>query len=338
MRPLDPLSSIKVKLGVVILAAVAMTALVQGLGLWAGLPLVLVVAISVGLALVVVQVLARGMTSPLREMAAAARSMSRGDYSKRVTASSRDEVGELARAFNSMAAELAEVDRMRRDLIANVSHELRTPIGALQAVLENLIDGVAAPDPATLRTMLDQVERLGALVAQLLDLSRLESGAIPLDVQPFDVKQLLDKAAAEAMLHSPKVEMEVTVAPNGLQISADPERVRQVIANLLDNAVRHSPAGGKVALRAAADTDRVRLEVTDEGPGIPADEASRVFERFYRSDSSRSTHDGGSGLGLAIARWIVELHGGDIRAESGEPKGCRMVVDLPNEPSLNLGV
>jgi signal transduction histidine kinase len=337
VRPLDPLSSIKVKLGVIILAAVAMTAIVQGLGLLAGLPLFLVVAASGALALLVVQVLARGMTSPLREMAAAARSMSRGDYSKRVTASSRDEVGELARAFNSMAGELAEVDRMRRDLIANVSHELRTPIGALQAVLENLIDGVAAPDPATLRTMLDQVERLGALVAQLLDLSRLESGAIPLDVQRFDVKQLLDKAAAEAMLHSPKVEMEVAVAPNGLQISADPERVRQVVANLLDNAVRHSPPGGVVSLEAKADTNRITIAVNDEGPGIPADEVSRVFERFYRSDASRSSQDGGSGLGLAIARWIVDLHGGDIRAESREPKGCRMVVELPSEMASSLG-
>jgi signal transduction histidine kinase len=329
VRPLDPLSSIKAKLGVVILAAVAATATVQALGLRAGLPLVLVVAASAAVALFIVQVLAHGMTSPLREMAAAARAMVRGDYSKRVTATSRDEVGELGRAFNSMAAELAEVDRMRRDLIANVSHELRTPIGALQAVLENLIDGVDAPDQKTLRTMLDQVQRLGALVAQLLDLSRLESGAIPLESRRFEVKELLDKAATEVRLRSPSVELNVSVSPEGLELEADPERVHQVVANLLDNAVRHSPATGRVEVAASGNGSQIRIEVADEGPGIPDEEVSRVFERFYRSDTARSSQDGGSGLGLAIARWIIDLHGGEIRAERREPSGCRMVVELP---------
>src|SRR5581483_3959786 len=139
-------------------------------------------------ALGMVQLLARGMTSPLRDMAAGAREMAAGDYSRRVAASSRDEVGELARAFNVMAAELAETDRIRRDLIANVSHELRTPITALQAGLENLVDGVEPPGPEQLRTMLKQAERLGRLVTQLLDLSRLESGAIPLQRSAFEVR------------------------------------------------------------------------------------------------------------------------------------------------------
>ncbi len=165
MRPLDRLRSIKVKLGVVIVATVAGTVIVLALGRRAGLSVEARVVVATVLGLGMVQLLARGMTSPLREMAAAATAMARGDYDRRVRATSRDEVGELARAFNAMAAELADADRMRRELVANVSHELRTPLGALQALLENLVDGVEPPDPAALRTALAQTERLGRLVA-----------------------------------------------------------------------------------------------------------------------------------------------------------------------------
>jgi len=192
MRPLDFLSSIKLKLGVLIVAAVSVTVAVVWLGQVAGLPALLTGIVAVLLALALVQVLAHGMTYPLREMVTAARAMARGDYSRRVTATSRDEVGELARAFNSMAAELAEVDRIRRDLLANVSHELRTPIGALRAKLENLVDDVETADAATLKTMLRQVERLGNLVEQLLDLSRLESGAVPLERTRFTAATLVE--------------------------------------------------------------------------------------------------------------------------------------------------
>jgi nitrogen fixation/metabolism regulation signal transduction histidine kinase len=206
---------------------------------------------AAALGLAMVQFLARGMTSPLREMAAAARAMAGGDHNRRVTASSRDEVGELARAFNAMAAVLAEVDRLRRDLVANVSHELRTPISALQAELENLVDGIEPPDPQTLRTMLRQAERLGGLIAQLLDLSRLESGAVPLQRRVFDVGALLEDAAAEARLAASGVAVAVAAEP-GLAVDGDPERVHQVVANLLENAVRYSPPGGAVEVHARA--------------------------------------------------------------------------------------
>ena len=329
MRPLDPLSSVKMKLGAVIVAAVGVTVLVVSLGNRAGAsPWVSALAagaVSLGL----VQVLAHGMTSPLREMAAAAAAMARGDYGRRVTASSRDEVGELARAFNRMATQLAEVDRVRTELVANVSHELRTPITALQAVLENLVDGVEPADPETLRTMLRQVERLGALVAQLLDLSRLESGAVPLQRRPFALEPLLEDAAGETRLRSADVTVKVAVVPAGAVADGDPARVHQVVSNLLDNAVRHSPAGGTVEVRATRDRTGVTIEVSDEGAGISEEDKSKVFERFYRADSARSSKDGGAGLGLAIARWIVDLHGGDIRVEDRRPHGCRMVVVLP---------
>ncbi len=329
MRPLDPLSSIKMKLGAVIVAAVAVTVVVVSLSTGAGVSPVVSALVAGALSLGLVQVLAHGMTSPLREMAAAAKAMAAGDYGRRVTASSRDEVGDLARAFNAMAAQLAEVDRVRRDLVANVSHELRTPISALQAVLENLVDAVQEPDPETLRVMLRQVERLGGLVAQLLDLSRLESGAVPLQRRAFDVEPLLEDAAGEFRLRAPDVGVTVTVEGPGVVADGDPERVHQVVSNLLDNAVRFSPAGATVELRASKDGEGVTIEVCDEGPGISAEDSTRVFERFYRADAARASTDGGAGLGLAIARWIVDLHGGDIRAERREPRGCRMVVVLP---------
>src|SRR5262249_32598882 len=243
-RPLDTVPSLKIKLGAVIFSAVAVTVFVFWLCLKAGVWPSVSGIVAGSLALVMVRFLARGMTSPLREMSDAARGMAKGNYDIRVSATSRDEVGELARAFNKMAAELAETDRVRRDLVANVSHELRTPIAALQAVLENLVDGVEGPDPQTFRTMLAQVERLGRLVTQLLDLSRLESGTVPLDRSEFDVKPVLEHAVREQQLHAPGVDVAVVVETPGLTADGDPERVHQVVANLLENAVRYTPTGG----------------------------------------------------------------------------------------------
>jgi signal transduction histidine kinase len=334
MRPLDGLRSIKAKLGVVIVAAVAGTTAAVVLGLQAELGWIASAAIATAVGLIFIQFLARGMTSPLREMAAAARAMAKGDYGRRVTATSRDEVGELARAFNKMATELAEVDRVRRDLVANVSHELRTPISALQAMLENLVDGIAAPDRGTLTLMLTQVQRLSRLVEQLLDLSKLESGAIPLQRTEFALGPLLEQAIDESRVHDEqshggRVTFDLDVAPPGLAAHGDAERIHQVLANLLDNAVRHSPDGGRVHVAARSEDGRVTVSISDEGPGIEPHEVERVFERFYRSDSARSSAEGGTGLGLAIAQWIVELHGGEIHVEQVKPQGCRMVMELP---------
>jgi signal transduction histidine kinase len=329
-RPLDQLTSIKVKLASLIVGAVAITVFVFWFGvrivhLWPSISGIIAAIV----ALVMVRRLARGMTSPLREMAHAAQAMAKGDYDQRVTATSNDEVGRLAVAFNQMAAELAETDRVRRDLVANVSHELRTPLTALQATLENLVDGVATADPRTLQTMLAQVERLGRLVAQLLDLSRLEAGTVPLDRQAFAVAPVLAHAVREQELSAPGIRIVMEVEQPDLAADGDPERIHQVVANLLENAVRHSPVDAAVQVRARRGDAGVIIEVVDEGPGIAADDAARVFERFYRSDSARASSDGGAGLGLAIARWIVDLHGGEIHPEPCEPHGCRMVVTLP---------
>jgi signal transduction histidine kinase len=328
-RPLDTLPTLKLKLSVVILAAVAVTVVVFYVGVHFDLWPSIAGIVAGCLALVVVRFLARGMTSPLRDMADASAAMARGDFSQRVAETSRDEIGTLARAFNKMAAELAETDRVRRDLVANVSHELRTPITALQAKLENLVDGVEEPDTETLATMLAQVERLGRLVQRLLDLSRLESGAVPLDRRVFEIAPMIEVAVRETRLHAGTVRLRVEVEPQTLALDGDAERLHQVVANLVENAVRHSPADGEVFVRATAAGPDVRIEVTDEGPGIPASEATRVFERFYRADNARSSDQGGAGLGLAIARWIVDLHDGEVHVESRQPHGARMVVTLP---------
>ncbi|GAB1820510.1 DUF4153 domain-containing protein [Herbidospora sp. RD11066] len=328
MRPLDFLGRIKVKLGIVIVGAVVTAFIVNEVGINGGVPRDLRIAFAVFLALILVQVLAGGMTKPLREMAAAAQTIAKGSYGLRVTATSRDEVGELARAFNAMAADLAEVDRQRRELVANVSHELRTPITGVQAVLENVVDGVSPPEPEILGTALAQTQRLGRLVAQLLDLSRLDSGARPIEMEEFDLADLGGQAVREASLARDDVTVASAIEPGRHLTTADPVLLAQVLANLLDNAVRHSPSGGTVTLTSRASSDgTVEIEVADEGPGIPLDDRQRVFERFSRLDAARAADAGGAGLGLAIAKEIAELHGGTIGV--GDGTGCHMVLTLP---------
>jgi signal transduction histidine kinase len=176
--------------------------------------------------------------------------------------------------------------------------------------------------------MLDQTERLGRLVSQLLDLSRLESGAVPLHRERVDAASLLDAVAVEARLGSPGREIRVEVDPADLKLLADPDRVHQVLANLTSNALRFGPPDRPVRLTASGGDGAVVLTVSDEGPGISEADAERIFERFYRADSARPAA-AGAGLGLSIARWIVELHEGQIRVEQNEPAGCTLVVRLP---------
>lgn len=328
IRPLDWVRWIKLKLGLVLLLSGLASLIVFRIGIGWLPPATSITAIAV--ALLTSQVLAHGMTRPLREMTAAARAMARGDYTRRVRATARDEVGQLAVAFNQMAADLDMADRQRRELIANVSHELRTPIFALQAVLENIVDGVEVPDPGTMKTALLQTERLGRLVTELLDLSRIDAGAIALDLQAFDVAAFLDAAVREAEVNAAAAGREVrfTATAPAVTAVADPERLHQVIANLLDNAARHSPAGGQICAEARADGADLVIEVADQGPGIPAAERQRVFDRFTRGSNGATRADGGgTGLGLAIAHWIVQMHGGTIAVL--DAPGCRIQVRVP---------
>lgn len=331
-RPLEAFRSIKVKLGILVAASVCAAALIAEAGDRAGVPAWVTIPVTVAAALAVTQWLARGMTSPLRAMTAATSVMATGDYSRRVETNSVDEVGELARAFNAMAAELAASDQQRRQLVATVSHELRTPLTAQQALLENLADGVVSPDSAALHTALAQAERLSALVSDLLDLSRVDGGLTRLHLVPVDVEAIVGQGVAEAKAGGADrrgIEFTVDVDEGLETVSADAGRLAQVIANLLDNAVRHSPPEGVVSVRAdRLNGDRWVLEVQDQGPGIPPDRTEGVFTRF----GSWTESGGSTGLGLAIATWVCELHGGSIAVAPSE-SGALLRAVLPINPA-----
>jgi signal transduction histidine kinase len=340
MRPLEKLPTIRAKLGSSIVAAVAVTILLvyvilSAFGVFAIRDylwqLLLAGAIAAAIALGLVRWLARGMTKPLRDMAAAARKMETGDYSARVDTGSRDEVGQLAHAFNRMSAELEQLERLRRDLVANVSHELRTPISAIRARLENLLDGVEQVEPRTLEAMLAQTERLGRLVDQLLELSRLDSGDLRLRREPVMLDELVSEVVAEleVVRADRHVQLFGTISGDLPVILADREKVHQVLFNLLDNALRFTPTGGEVRVTAERHNGSVDVHVWDTGPGISPEHLSRVFERFYRVDPARSRDEGGTGIGLAIARSVVEAHGGRIWAESEPGRGSVFTFELP---------
>ncbi|TVL94097.1 ATP-binding protein [Streptomyces sp. SAJ15] len=350
LRPFDPYRSVKAALGALVIGSVIITTLLVFVAAHSDTELRVITIFSIIASLLITQFVAHGLSAPLDEMTEVTRAMAHGDYTRRVRAAERrDEFGALATAFNRMAADLEAVDTHRKELVANVSHELRTPIAALRAVLENVVDGVSEADPETMRIALRQTERLSRLVEQLLDLSRLDNGVVPLHARRFEVWPYLAGILKEASMaksaasdpragsHSRKdVHLNLDVFPPDLTAHADGERLHQVVANLIDNAVKHSPAHGRVTVRARRGdgAQSLELEVIDEGPGIPEAERHRVFERFNRGgpkaagQGQGSGGDGGTGLGLAIARWAVDLHGGRIGvAES--PRGCRIKVSLP---------
>ncbi|MFF3907393.1 ATP-binding protein [Streptomyces sp. NPDC001848] len=345
--------SIKTKLGALVVISVFITTGLLMIAVRTATELRFITVFSMIATLLITQFVAHSLTAPLDEMNTVARSISHGDYSRRVRDNRRDELGDLAQTINLMADELEAQDSQRKELVANVSHELRTPIAGLRAVLENIVDGVTEADPETMRTALKQTERLGRLVETLLDLSRLDNGVVPLKKRRFEVWPYLSGVLKEAQMVSSAragiasgsgshtrtdVHLHLDVSPPELTAHADPERIHQVVANLIDNAVKHSPPHGRVTVKARRGPapDSLELEVLDEGPGIPQSEWHRVFERFNRGSVNRPHgpgSDGGTGLGLAIARWAVDLHGGRIGvAES--PRGCRIQVILPGEPSL----
>lgn len=339
LRPLDPFRSVKAALGALVIFSVVITTVLILLAYRSAIELRVIAVIAVIASLLLTQLVAQGLAAPVTEMTAAARAMARGDYERRVHAGRRDELGDLARAFNRMAADLHTADLHRRELIANVSHELRTPIAGLRALLENVADGVAEPDERTMKTALRQTERLGRLVEQLLDLSRLENGVVPLRSHDFRVQTYLSTVLSDtdwAVGHGRSrrdVRLHLDVKPENLTARADPERLDQVVTNLVENAVKHSPPGGRVTVRArpGALPGGLVLEVRDQGSGISEEQRARVFERFGQATGpEEKPRDGGTGLGLAIARWAVDLHGGTIGVTDSR-QGCHIRLTLPGD-------
>lgn len=324
---LDTVTSIKTKLGLLVAVSVVVAALLATIGALGGVPALLSIPVTVALALGVTQLLAAGMVAPLRQMTTVAQQMARGDYSGRVHTSATDEVGRLAATFNQMAADLADVDAERRDLISTVSHELRTPLAAMTAVLENLADGVVPADGPHLQAALAQAERLRSLVADLLTLSRVEAGVAALDLQEIPAAEIVAAAVDEVTTAGARAAYVVDIAPD-VVFHADPDRLRQVLVNALDNAARHSPPDAPVTVTAGAAPEGWWLEVHDLGPGVAPIDRERVFERFG-TDAG-----GGTGVGLAVARWIATLHGGTLRFldptdDHGLARGARLRLDVP---------
>jgi two-component system OmpR family sensor kinase/two-component system sensor histidine kinase BaeS len=284
----------------------------------------------------------RGIATPLAGVMAAADAVAEGDLSVRVPEGGPGEFSRLARSFNRMVQELERSDQQRRNLTADVAHELRTPLHIIQGNLEGVLDGVYDPTPEHVEATLDETRLLARLVEDLRTLSLAEAGQLPLHLEEIDLCELLADARtsfsgqAEARGVSlvatlRGVDVEDPARPPCPALTADLGRLDQILGNLLSNALRHTPDGGTVALRADASADGVRIEVSDTGEGIPAEDLPYIFDRFWRGDRgrSRSGSGGGSGLGLAITRQLVRAHGGRISVESRPGQGTTFTVELP---------
>jgi len=282
--------------------------------------------------------MSRKVVLPIQEMTTASRYIADGHYDQRVTlpASAQtgnpDELGQLALSFNLMAENLNQIETMRRQLIGDVSHELRTPLTTIKGSMEGLLDGVLAPTPETFENIHREASRLQRLVSDLQELSRVESGAVPLVFSPLDISGLINSVTRrlKPQFSEKNVSLEVGMSDSLPLVKADQDRLSQVLINLLGNALQYTPEEGTVTLSVHREEDIIFVRITDTGIGIPPEHIPHLFTRFYRVDKSRSRAGGGSGIGLTIAKSIVESHGGRIWAESSGPgTGSTFSFTLP---------
>lgn len=283
---------------------------------------------AAGVAVLLGVLLSNTLARPIQELTEATNKLSGGELGAQVPVRSQDELGRLAASFNQMSADLAEANRLRRQMTADIAHDLRTPLSIIAGYTEALSEGVLPGSPETFDVMHQQVEHLKHLVEDLRTLSLADAGELPLNRRPVDPRALLERTALAYMGQAETAQVEIVVdAPADLPpLSVDTERLTQVLNNLVGNALRHTPAGGKITLTAAPG----ELRVIDTGQGIAAEALPHIFERFYRADQARGRSAGESGLGLAIVRSIVAAHGGAVRAESAGPgQGSAFVMELP---------
>lgn len=306
-------------------AAASLVAAVNQSLLWTGFA-------AAALGTLLVSIMSRRLLAPMKSLGEAARHLGRGDLSRRAPTEGASELRQLALAFNSMAANLEDAERQRRDLVADVAHELRTPVSNIQGYLEAVKDGLLQPDEATIETIHGQVIHLGHLVEDLRLLAQAEAGALQLHRIPGRMPDVL-RGCVDAVL--PRAEAKgitVSLETDGAMpnVDMDSTRISQVVNNLLENAIIHTPEGGSVAVTAGVAGDgMVRMAVADTGGGIPPGDLDRVFDRFFRADPSRARATGGVGLGLTIAKQLVEAHGGSISVDNIVPSGARFVFELP---------
>ena len=281
---------------------------------------------------------ARRITNPLKSMIDATRRMSSGSYGERVPEGQNDELGTLSESLNTMAATLEATEQRRREFVADVSHELRTPLSTLRGYMEGLMDGVVEPSEETWALLYAEAERMRRLVDDLQQLSQAEAGQLTLHPERISAEETAN-IATESMLPlftEKGVELEKMVAEDLPRMTADRDRVVQVLTNLLNNALRYTPAGGRVTVEIQSRGDEILFRVQDTGVGISAEHLPHVFERFYRVEKSRSRDGGGSGVGLAISRALIEAMDGSIRVESpGAGKGATFMFTLPTVRGLS---
>jgi signal transduction histidine kinase len=298
--------------------------------------------LALAAALAIGFIIFRSITRPIDQLTVAAQALAHGDLSTRVhvddhpTRLGTDEISDLGSAFNTMADNLEQAEQLRRDLTADVAHELRTPLSVIRANLEAMIDGVYPADTDHIHTTLDQVNLLSRLIEDLRTLALAEAGQLQLVKRPADVAKLISSSLAsfETQAHAQQIDLRLNVPANLPAIEIDPDRLQQALAILIANALRYTPAKGSIEVNAQHANDRLQIEVTDTGAGIPSDDLPHIFERFYRADKSRSRAGGGSGLGLAIAKSIIEAHAGTIEASSVVGHGTTMKITLPFDDKM----
>lgn len=299
-------------------------------------PLVVAGLLALSLAILLAALIARSVARPLQKMATAAGGIARGDYEQQIPLQGPEEIRQVAGSFNTMAAQVKATQQAQRDFVANVSHDLKTPITAISGWSQALLDGAAATPTEQTRaaeTIHAEAGRMQRMVNDLLDLARLESGQLSLIETPVDLAQVMDGVQRNFQRRAEDENVRLTLHRDPAPpVYGDADRLAQVFTNLVDNALTYTPAGGEVRLmvRPAAEAGWVEGVVADTGPGIPAEELPRIFERFYQVEKSRSRENGrGSGLGLAIVRELVEAHGGSVRISSATGRGATFVVSLP---------
>jgi signal transduction histidine kinase len=288
---------------------------------------------ALAVALVLGALLVRGITRPLAQLTAASRAVAAGDLDARVPTRSRDEVGQLASAFNQMAADLARAGEARRQQAADIAHELRTPLTVIQGQMEALADGIFPADAEHLAPVLAQTQLLNRLVEDLRTLSLADAGRLTLSPIAVDVGEWVAGVVSgfRAVAVERDIALNLEIAEDLPQVKIDPGRMSQVLGNVLDNALRHTPKSGQAAIRAVRLGSDVAITITDTGPGVPPEHLPHLFERFWRGDPSRSRRTGGTGLGLAIAQRIVEAHGGRMWAKNAPTGGLQIGFSLPQE-------
>lgn len=293
---------------------------------------VLVGALIAGLAaLAVTLALSSRILRPVERLTEAAQRMEKGDLTVRVPVTSEDEIGQLAHAFNSMAGSLAQQEQLRRNMVTDVAHELRTPLTNLRGYLEAARDDLVPSDAALVDNLYEETMLLSRLVADLQELAQAEAGQLALLGQPASLAGIVEQAVTilRPQANAKDLMLSIDLPDNLPPVDVDPERVGQVLRNLLNNAVAHTPQGGEVAVAARSGDREVAVSVRDTGTGIAAEHLPYVFDRFYRADKSRARQTGGAGLGLAIAKQLVIAHGGSIKVESAPGQGTTFTFTLP---------